>query len=106
MRKQEERTMARNKGRPTVIGSAVRQGRVFVQARRCLIAADNRPVSTRDALAWIYPRVRSYEPWHYRKARRALGRYATPIGRGAGSGRPLVWVPKRAPEAQTGGPNS
>jgi hypothetical protein len=92
LRKQEERTMARNKAKPSVIGSAERHGRIFRQARRCLIAADNRPVSTSDALAWIYPRLKSFEAWHYRKARRALARYATPIGRGAGSGRPLVWI--------------
>src|SRR5262249_827332 len=69
------------------IASNPREGRVMRACRRALIAAGGRPFTTRDLLAWAYPRKTKYACWHYWSIYRAAPRYAVKADR--------VWVPRR-----------
>jgi hypothetical protein len=62
------------------------------QVRRRLIAADGLPLCTGEFLAWAYPHVERFKHWHRHNCRRALLRYAMPLGRGEGQGRPVIWA--------------
>jgi hypothetical protein len=77
-----------------VIASQPREGRVMRQVRRCFIAAGMRPRVMGDFLAWAYPELTRFKHWHRWSCRRALLRYAMPIGRGEGQGRPVIWAPR------------
>jgi hypothetical protein len=52
------------------------------QVRRCFIANDGKPRCAADLLRWAYPELDHYKHWHRWSVRRALLRYAVPIGRG------------------------
>jgi hypothetical protein len=54
--------------------------RVMRQVRRCFIAAGGEPRSTSQILKWVYPDLDRFKHWHRWSARRALLRYAVPIG--------------------------
>ena len=66
------------------------------QVRRRLIAAAGLPLCTGEFLAWAYPHVERFKHWHRHNCRRALLRYATPIGRSRGRGSPVIWAPRAA----------
>jgi hypothetical protein len=78
-----------------------REGRVMRQVRRAFIAAGGEPLCIGDVLPWVYPRVDRFEHWRRWSVRRALLRYAVPIGRSGGSGRPVVW--RQTSDAETEG---
>jgi hypothetical protein len=46
-----------------------------------MIAADGRPLFTREFLRWAYPRLERFQCWHYWSVYRALKRYAIRDGR-------------------------
>jgi len=74
------------------IASRPREGRVMRQVRRCFVAAGFRPLTTSEIMPWIYPQLDRYKHWHRWSARRALLRYAEPIGRSqSGRGQPVIW---------------
>ena len=88
------RSIAR--ARQSFVASLPREGRVMRQVRRCFIAAGGKPLSTSQIMPWIYPRLDRFKHWHRWSARRALLRYAVPIGRSeTGRGLPIIWVPRR-----------
>jgi hypothetical protein len=70
--------------RMTVIASAPREGRIQRQIRRALIAANGKPLKTRDLINWAFPGAREF--WHYKSIYRAAPRYAVKDGR--------IWKPK------------
>ena len=79
----------------SAIASQPREGRVMRQVRRCFIAAGGRPLSTSQIMPWIYPQLDHFKHWHRWSARRALLRYAVPIGRSeTGRGLPVIWAPR------------
>jgi hypothetical protein len=46
-------------------------------------------------MPWIYPQLDRFKHWHRWSARRALMRYAVPIGRSeTGRGLPVIWAPR------------
>jgi hypothetical protein len=57
-------------------------------------------VSTAMVTAAGYARKRRPTPRDYEAARRALARYAVPIGRDAGQGRPMLWRLRNADEKE------
>jgi transposase len=67
-----------------------RPGRVMRQVRRCFVAAGAKPLCVGDLLPWIYPRLDRFKHWHRWSARRALLRYAVPLGRSDKRGRPVM----------------
>ncbi len=71
------------------------EGRLQRQIRRSFIAAAGKPLSTTEILTRCYPAARR-QHWHYWNVRRALPRYAIPIGRGSGYGPPTIWAPNAA----------
>jgi hypothetical protein len=79
----------------TVIASLPREGRVMRQVRRCFVARGAKPLCVGDLLPWVYPRLTLAQHWHRWSIRRALLRYAVPIGRRDTQGRPVIWRPNR-----------
>ena len=77
-----------------VIASRPREGRVMRQVTRCFIAGSGKPRCSVDFLRWAYPELEHFKHWHRWSVRRALLRYAIPIGRGAGPGTPVIWIPR------------
>jgi len=72
-----------------------REGRVMRQTRRAFVAAGGKPLRIGDVLPWIYPQLDRFKHWHRWSARRALLRYAVPIGRSeTGRGLPVIWAPR------------
>jgi hypothetical protein len=63
------------------------------QVRRCFVAAGGNPRSTSQIMPWVFPELDRFKHWHRWSARRALLRYAVPIGRSCGPGRPVIWQP-------------
>ena len=80
----------------TVIASLPREGRVMRQVRRCFVARGAKPLCMGDLLHWVYPRITHAQHWHRWSIRRALLRYAVPIGRRDTRGRPVIWRPTRS----------
>jgi hypothetical protein len=69
-------------------------GRIFRGVRRCLIAADGKPVLIGQLLDYCYPRSQQHPRWHRTNVHRALPRYAVSLGRlDHRPGRPCVWAP-------------
>ena len=66
-----------------------RRGRVKRAAERLFMLA--REISTGDLAEAGYPRKVRRTPRDYEWMRRVLARYAKPVGRGDGRGRPLLW---------------
>ena len=71
-----------------------------MRARRAIIAGGG-SCTTRQAMAWIWPRRSTFTRTHYRVAARALRAFCEPAGyerRGRNSTRPggYVWRAKRA----------
>jgi hypothetical protein len=64
------------------------------QVRRCFVAHNAKPLCVGDLLPWIYPWLDHFEHWHRWSARRALLRYAIPLGRADTRGRPIIWLPR------------
>jgi hypothetical protein len=64
-------------------------GRLQTVTRRLFLLSD--VVTTAMVVAAGYARKRRPTPRDYEAARRALARYADPIGRGGGRGRPILW---------------
>jgi hypothetical protein len=88
--------------RMLVIASLPREGRVQRQIRRRLIAANGRPLCSTDFLSWAYPHLERFKRWHRQSCRRALLRYAVPIGRAGGRGTPVIWAPRDMSRDMTG----
>jgi hypothetical protein len=87
------RSIAR--ARLSFIASLPREGRVMRQVRRRFIAAGGKALSTSQILKWVYPDLDRFKHWHRWSARRALLRYAVPIGRSStGRGLPVIWMPR------------
>ena len=76
-----------------VIASLPREGRVMRQVRRAFVAAGMKPLRSVDVLPWAFPHLDRFKDWHRWSCRRALLRYATPIGRSRGRGSPVIWSP-------------
>ena len=90
-----ERRRSVARARQSFIASNPREGRVMRQVRRAFVAAQNKPLCIGDVLPWIYPHLDRFKHWHRWSARRALLRYAVPIGRSTkGRGLPVIWAPK------------
>jgi hypothetical protein len=75
---------------------ALGRGRCQLGARRAAYALGN-VISTSDAALFCYPQRLlmsglKLEPHHYRLIRRAMSRVAVCVGRGAGRGRPMLWL--------------
>jgi hypothetical protein len=71
-------------------------GRIRARTRRAFIAAGDRLVTTRELMAWIWPRRSTFRRVHYDRARRAAREAAEPVGylrRGRNSKAPggLLW---------------
>src|SRR5262245_24827918 len=78
----------------SAIASMPREGRVMRQVRRAFVAA-GKPLCIGDVLPWIYPQLDRFKHWHRWSARRALLRYAVPIGHSeTGRGLPVIWAPR------------
>ena len=77
--------------RMAAIASLPREGRVQRAVRRCFIASDGAPRCAADLLRWAYPELEHYKRWHRWSVRRAVLRYAVPIGRANTRGRPIIW---------------
>jgi hypothetical protein len=77
------------------------RGRLQVAARRLFLLSD--VIATSDVTAAGYARKRRPTPRDYEAARRALARYAVPIGRGGGMGRPILWRVKSSVDGSEGG---
>jgi hypothetical protein len=88
------RAVSRDRAHMLVIASLPREGRVMRQVRRAFTAAGGKPLSTSQIMPWVYPRLEHYKHWHRWSARRALLRYAVPIGRSDGRGLPVIWAPR------------
>src|SRR5262245_51985849 len=74
-----------------------RTGRRMRQIRRLLIAADGRPVSTRQMLEYVYPHLDLDKPvnrWRWRKVRYSASRFAERV---MPRTRPLRWRLKSRP---------
>ena len=82
----------------TVIATEFRVGRVFRQIRRCLVAADGKPVLMAQILEHAYPRADGKHPkWHYRNVYRCVDRYAVRLDRlDHLPGRPYLYGPNEA----------
>ncbi len=81
--------------RMAAIASMPREGRVMRIVRRSFIANDYRPLRIGDLLPRCYPKLRTYPCWCRWNVRRALLRYAVPLGRSStGRGLPVIWRPK------------
>jgi len=63
------------------VGLQLHAGCVMRQIRRAMIAADGRPVFTRDLLRWAYPQLERFQCWHYWSVYRAVKRYGIRVGR-------------------------
>lgn len=86
-----QRSIAR--ARQSFVASMPREGRVMRQVRRAFSATDNKPLCIGDVLPWIYPQLDRFKHWHRWSARRALLRYAMPIGRSeTRRGLPVIWA--------------
>src|SRR5438046_1371516 len=70
-----------------------RVGHVQRQVRRCLVAADGRPVSTSEMIRWAYPRQTKFESWQYAQARLAAELWADRTGTTRCRGAPILWIP-------------
>ena len=82
-----------NKAWALVIASRPREGRIQRQIRRAFIARA-RPLTMSELLPWAYPKLDHFKHWHRWSVRRALLRYAVPIGRSTkGRGLPGIWRP-------------
>lgn len=57
-------------------------GRVQRQVRRAFIASGGRPLPTPEVARRCYPRAVKLEHWQRKNVRRALWKFAVPIGRG------------------------
>ena len=89
--KRRQRSIAR--ARQSFIASLPREGRVMRQVRRAFTAAGGKPLSTSQIMPWIYPQLDRFKHWHRWSARRALLRYAVPIGRSShGRGLSVIWA--------------
>jgi|SRR6516162_3879781 len=88
------RARYRDRAWTKAIASLPREGRVMRQIRRCFVAAGGRALCVGDLLPRIYPHVDRYKHWHRWSCRRALLRYAMPVGRADARGRPIIWAPK------------
>jgi hypothetical protein len=84
-----------NRQRLLALASLPREGRVVRQVRRCFIARGAQPLCVGDLLPWVYPQLDRFKHWHRWSVRRALLRYAVPIGRSHARGRPVIWRPNR-----------
>ena len=73
------RSRSRDTARMAVIAALPRESRLMRQIRRRLIAADGKPVTTRELRDWCYREPRY---WHCRNIRRSLKTcgYAKPVG--------------------------
>ena len=91
-------------------GGKKRVGRVQLQIRRALIAADGRPVQIGDLLPRCFPAARNYPRWMRKSVHRALPRFAVPLERTNTRGRPIMWAPNpelmRLIEAHTENPKN
>jgi len=83
-----------DRAREAFNASLPREGRVMRQIRRCFVVADGRPLCVGDLLPRVYPHLDRYKHWHRWSCRRALLRYAVPVGRADAQGRPIIWAPK------------
>jgi hypothetical protein len=77
----------------TVIASQPREGRVM-RTGVWRYGQQNIAALVGDLLPWIYPWLDHFEHWHRWSARRALLRYAIPLGRADTRGRPIIWLPR------------
>jgi hypothetical protein len=85
-------TRQRN-GRPNVIPSKNRLGRLRRAVRRCFIVSNGGPICISDVLKRAYPRLRTFPCGHRWSVRVALLREAEVIGRMLkGRGRPNLWA--------------
>jgi hypothetical protein len=85
------RTRSIARARQSFIASASREGRVMRQVHRAFIAT-SRPMTMTELLPWAYPQLQRHDCWHRWSVRRALLRYAEPIGRSTrGRGLPGIW---------------
>jgi hypothetical protein len=75
-----------------VIASLEREGRIQKQVRRCFVAHGGKPLTSPDFLPWAYPQLAEYKLWHRWSVRRALQKYAVPIGY---CGRATLWAPRK-----------
>jgi hypothetical protein len=73
------------------IAAVEREGRIQKQIRRRFVAAGGKPLRSPDFLPWAYPKLSKYQGWHRWSVRRALLKYAIPIGR---SGHATLWAPR------------
>lgn len=76
------------------LASLPHEGRVMRQVRRAFVASGMEPLCMGDFLAWTYPSLERFKHWHRWSVRRALLRYATPIGRSRKQGCPVIWAPR------------
>ncbi len=89
--------------RMAALASMPREGRVQRIVRRTFIANDYRPLRIGDLLPRCYPKLRKYPCWCRWSVRRALLRYALPLGRSStGRGLPVIWAPRDATYMQHG----
>lgn len=77
-----------------VIAAQPREGRVQRAVRRCFIADGGKPRCSADFLRWAYPKLDNYQGWQRWSVRRALLKYAVPVGRSSGRGRSVIWIPR------------
>jgi hypothetical protein len=62
---------------------------------RAFLVRPGQLVSTTELLPRVFPRVRTYQAWHWNSVRRAARRFAVPVRRSSsGRGRPLLWRAK------------
>jgi hypothetical protein len=83
-----------DRARMAVIAALPREGRVMRQIRRRFIAGGGKPLCVGDLLPWVYPELTRWHHWHRSNCRRALVRYAIPIGRSRKQGTPIIWAPR------------
>ena len=62
------------------------------QVRRCFIARGAKSLCVGDLLPWVYPQLDQFKHWHRWSVRRALLRYAKPLGRGQTRGLSVIWA--------------
>ena len=87
----------RRLGRPDAAINAARFriGRCQLACRRAFIAANGRPLSTWELLAYAFPRSKTYKPWQRWSINRAVRRFGAPLARAeSGRGAPMIWQPK------------
>jgi len=71
-----------------------RIGRCQLACRRAFIAANGRPLSTYELLAYAFPRSKAYAPWQRWSINRAVRKFGAPLGRSeSGRGAPMIWQP-------------